>query len=302
MESSSKNKDLAIPMNKRLLIVDDEKEYLQTAMSYIIEDSIPHALLCAPNGKMGVEIAIKELPDIIIMDWEMPEMNGIEAIKQLKNIEATKDIPVIMATGIRLTKDDLKIAFDAGASDFIRKPLEKTEFISRISSHLKMADYLKSIQQKNEIIDSMEIERLNSKIDALESKKENDNNLFLSFTDTLKSIQLKLEELDCSDQNTKAKIETISSQIRQSINCFMNSCSDLNKPDKNFIKSLLGRFGNLTTGELQLCFMLKNKLSTKDIATISFREESSVKVARSRLRKKLGLNESANLVAFLEQY
>jgi DNA-binding response OmpR family regulator/DNA-binding CsgD family transcriptional regulator len=290
-------------MNKKILIIDDQVEYLQTAMLYIIEDSVPHALLCAPNGKTGVDIALKEIPDIIIMDWEMPEMNGIEAIKQLKKNKTTKDIPVIMATGMRMTKDDLKIAFDAGASDFIRKPLEKTEFISRVSSHLNMADYIKNIQNKTKIIDTMEIERLNREIDALKSKKENEQSLLVLFTDTLNSILKKVESLENSLPEPNQKVEPIKTQLRQSVNYFAKcNISEQDKPDEKFIKNLLIKYRNLSTGDIQLSFMLKNGLSTKDIATLTCREESSVKVARSRLRKKLNLKESDNLITFLEQF
>jgi DNA-binding response OmpR family regulator/DNA-binding CsgD family transcriptional regulator len=271
-------------------------------MSYIIEDSVPHALLCAPNGKAGVDIARNELPDIIIMDWEMPEMNGIEAIKQLKKNKTTKDIPVIMATGIRMTKNDLKIAFDAGASDFIRKPLDKTEFTSRISSHLKMAYYIKSIKNKNEIIDTMKVERLNREIDALKTKKENDKSLLVLFSDTLNAILKKVEALENNNPGTNKNVEPTKTKLKQSINYFTRcNMSEQDKPDKKFIKNLLSKYSKLTTGDIQLCYMLKNGLSTKDIATISCREESSVKVARSRLRKKINLKESDNLVTFLEQ-
>jgi DNA-binding response OmpR family regulator/DNA-binding CsgD family transcriptional regulator len=289
-------------MNRKILIVDDEKEYLQIAMNFIIEESIPYALLCAPNGKISIEIAEKELPDIIIMDWEMPEMNGIDAIKQLKKNELTKDIPVIMSTGLRLSPQDLKTAFDAGASDFMKKPLEKTEFIARVSSHLRMADYLKIIKKQANVIAETKINQLNNEIQSLHTKKDKDKALFYFFNEILKSFLEKLDSIDTSGKNTKSNIDIIINQVNQSIRSINNSCSGIENPTGNFIKLLIQKHNNLTPQEVQLCFMLKNKLSTKDIASITFREESSVKVSRSRLRKKLDLKESENLITYFDNF
>ena len=289
-------------MDYKILIVDDKKEYLQTAMQYIIEDSIPYALLCALNGESGVDIATKEIPDIIIMDWEMPGMSGIDAIRELKQNEQTKDIPVIISTGLRMLPSDLKVAFDAGASDFIRKPLEKTEFISRISSHLKMADYLKTIKLQENIIAQGKINHLNEKIDSLQSKIDNDNTLILFFNDTLQSILKKLEKANIENHNSQKEIQEISTILKQSINSLKQNFSNQSAPGKLFVKRLLEKHANLTHQEIQLCFMLKNKLSTKDIATITFREESSVKVSRSRLRKKLELKGDENLLTYIDRY
>lgn len=289
-------------MDYKILIVDDKKEYLQTAMQYIIEDSIPYALLCAQNGKRGIEVAIKEVPDIIIMDWEMPVMNGIDAIKELKQNKITTDIPIIISTGVRMSPTDLKIAFDAGASDFIRKPLEKTEFISRISSHLKLATYLKTIKSQENIIATTKIKHLNEKIDSLQSKIDNDNNLVLFFNNTLQSILNKLEKVNVENTSSQKRIQEISTILNQSLKSLKQNFSYKSAPGKLFVEKLLEQHADLTHQEIQLCFMLKNKFSTKDIATITFREESSVKVSRSRLRKKLKLNVDENLITYIDRY
>ena len=289
-------------MESKILIVDDQKEYLQTAMRYIIEDSIPYALLCAPDGEAGVEIAIMELPDIIIMDWEMPGMNGIDAIKHLKQNLSTKDIPVIMATGIRLSPEDLKTAFAAGASDFIRKPLEKTEFIARISSHLRMANHLKTIKKQEEELAAAAIAKLQEKIQFLQAKSEDDKAKFLFFHNMLLTFREKLTSMNIAGCSFEPEMKALLGQLEQSVRSLKKFDGKIDSPDKNFIHNLLNNHGNLTPQEIQLSYMLKNDLNTKDIATITFREEGSVKVARSRLRKKLQLDEAHNLVTYLCQF
>lgn len=288
-------------MDSKILIIDDEKEYLQMAMSYIVEESIPNALLFAPNGKVGIEVAIKEIPDIIIIDWEMPEMNGIDAIRKLKEIEATKDIPVIMSTGIRLSPDDLKTAFEAGASDFIRKPMEKTEFIARVTSHLRMAGYINTIIEKRNLITETATEHLNEKVYELQTRIDENKTQITFYNDVLESITSKLEIIKYNGDNIKENINSVINQIQQSVKKIKNIFSGLEKPNETFVKSLLKKHSNLTPQEIQLSFLLKNNLSSKDIATITFREESSVKVMRSRLRKKLRLEETVNLVSYMER-
>lgn len=289
-------------MNPKILIVDDKREYLQTAMNIIVEESYPYALLCAPNGKIALDIAIKEIPDIIIMDWEMPEMNGIEALVKLKNNALTKHIPVIMSTGIRLSIKDLKIAFDAGASDYLRKPLEKTEFIARIQSHLRMSICFKAIQRQKETLNASAIALLNQKIDTLEAVNQQGQSHLMFINQTLQAFLSKLESIDPTGINISQDISMLISKVRQSIQSLRHANSDINRPCRQFLQSYLQEHPKLTPGELQLSFMLRQGLSTKEIASLTFKEESSVKVSRSRLRKKLKLTESTNLVAYLDQF
>ncbi len=289
-------------MNQKILIVDDKKEYIQTVMNFILKEAIPHALLCAPNGKVAIEIARIEQPDIIIMDWEMPEMNGIEAIKYLKQLPETMDIPVILATGIRLTPVDLKEAFEAGASDFIRKPLEETEFLARMNSHLNLAKYIKTIRQQQDVIAVAQQKNLNEKISELKNRVAENETHRKYFKDILETVVKRLEEVEINDDSIKSEINQIISKLHISVKNFGIIQTNTNTPDDNFVRNLLARFSNLTPQEIQLSYMIRNNLSSKEIASITFREEASVKVARSRLRKKIELEPDTNLSNFLQQF
>jgi CheY-like chemotaxis protein len=132
-----------------ILVVDDQPDNLKIIADYIQEAGSQYSILKAPNGKFACQIAEDRIPDLIITDWEMPEMDGIEVIKYLKSKETTKDIPVIMATGIMLLPQNLKMAFESGAIDYIRKPIDKTELIARVSSMLQLSDSYKEIKLLN---------------------------------------------------------------------------------------------------------------------------------------------------------
>jgi len=286
-------------MDIKILIVDDRKEYIQTAIEYIIEDAIPYAILCAPNGEKGIEIAQKELPDIIIMDWEMPGIDGVLATKRLKQNELTKDIPIIIATGIRMSPENLKKAFDAGASDFLRKPLEKTEFLARINSHLKQAEYLKKIKAQSKIIDNAENEKLNDIITVLETSSEENHEIINFYDSIISNILVKIKKIETTKHNEINEIISALDLASKKVNIIKNKQY---YPNKSFAKKLLKKHSNLTPKDIQLSFYIKNDLQTKEIAELSFREVGSIKVARSRLRKKLGLLETENLCTYLNSF
>ncbi len=133
----------------KILVVDDNVEYADRIIDFLNETDIPFTFFQALNGKIACAIAEKKLPDLIITDWDMPEMDGIMLIKHLKSTESTKDIPIIMCTGVMTKTENLKTALDAGAIDYIRKPIEKLELIARVHSMLKLSDSMKKIKEQN---------------------------------------------------------------------------------------------------------------------------------------------------------
>jgi signal transduction histidine kinase len=143
-----------------ILIIDDEQSYLDIITNTLKNKN--HRVLQALNGRMGCKVAERFLPDIIIMDWEMPEMNGIEAIKYLKQQSITQEIPIIMATGVMTAVEHLESALEAGAIDYIRKPIDPIELYARINATLKLSRSYKEIKDQK-----MSLEDLNREKDGM---------------------------------------------------------------------------------------------------------------------------------------
>jgi serine phosphatase RsbU (regulator of sigma subunit) len=112
-------------------------------------------IILARDGLEACQRAIEEYPDLILMDIEMPEMNGIDAIRFLKNNFRTKNIPVIVFTAT----DVFQEVFDVGAIDFIEKPFNEESLIIRIKSALNLLDSYRAIERQK-----IEIEKRNHKI------------------------------------------------------------------------------------------------------------------------------------------
>ncbi|WP_208320304.1 response regulator [Hypnocyclicus thermotrophus] len=129
-------------MNKyTILIVDDTPENLDVLAGILNEE---YNIKVAKNGKIALKIAEKFLPDLILLDIMMPEMDGYEVCRNLKNNIQTKNIPVIFVTAKDQEVDE-KLGFEAGAVDYLTKPIRPTITKARIKTHLKLANQTKAL-------------------------------------------------------------------------------------------------------------------------------------------------------------
>jgi len=111
-------------MPKTILIVDDSAMIRRIVSQIIMEHR--HRPITAANGQEGVEAARAHQPDLIIMDIEMPVMDGIEATRRIKADSQTRAIPVIFFTALG-SEENISAAQDAGAIGFLNKPICKEE-------------------------------------------------------------------------------------------------------------------------------------------------------------------------------
>jgi CheY-like chemotaxis protein len=117
----------------RVLIVDDEVDIVST-VQYRLE-FCGFEVITAANGKEGIEKAVNEKPDIILLDIRMPVMNGHEVLERLKSCPELKDIPVIMLTAYSDAKDIAKAA-DLGVAGYVTKPFDFPDLMGKISNAL----------------------------------------------------------------------------------------------------------------------------------------------------------------------
>ncbi len=197
-----------------LLVADDKPDNLKVIKEILNHEQEQYILITVPNGKLLVEVALKKLPDLIITDWEMPEMNGLEATRLLKQHESTKDIPVLMYTGIMTSPQNLQMALEAGAIDFIRKPLDATELLARVQSMLHLGESYNKIKAQKE-----ELENLNDLKNKLLSIISHD---VRSPLNTLKGV-LFLFENNALAQDELQQITTSVKQQVQHLNHFLEN-------------------------------------------------------------------------------
>jgi len=120
---------------KKILIVDDSKVAAMT-QQLILRSLRDCEVITAEDGIKGVEKAVAEQPDLILMDVVMPRMNGFEACRLIRGHEATESIPIIMVT-TRSEPTHVDEGFASGCTDYIFKPIDTAQLLEKIE---KLAD------------------------------------------------------------------------------------------------------------------------------------------------------------------
>jgi len=121
-------------MKQKILVIEDEQD-IQTLLEYNLQQAGYEAVLCE-NGEDGLWLAIEHKPDLILLDWMLPLLSGIELLRQLRNRTDTREIPVIMMTAKGEEGDRLR-GLDGGADDYVTKPFSPAELVARIRAILR---------------------------------------------------------------------------------------------------------------------------------------------------------------------
>jgi len=118
---------------KRILVIEDNGTNMYL-IGFILRKN-GHEVIEARNGEEGVELAIKEKPDLILMDIQLPGIDGLEATRRIRESEADGEIPIIALTSYAMAGDKEK-AISAGCTGYIEKPINPETFIAEIEKYL----------------------------------------------------------------------------------------------------------------------------------------------------------------------
>ncbi|MBN1968773.1 MAG: response regulator [Candidatus Delongbacteria bacterium] len=202
-------------MNKkaRILIVDDVTNNIQVLGQMLKE--FRYNINIANNGVQALEVLSKTMPDLILLDVMMPEMDGYETIKHIRSNEKYRDIPVIFLTA-KSEPEDVAKGFELGAVDYVTKPFNAIELMARVKNHLELkeAREIKSkirqiemyramvvtanhniAQPLNVISGNLELIQIYNE-DKLDSRTKQCIKNALDASETIKELLHKLEEIE----------------------------------------------------------------------------------------------------------
>ena len=158
------NQKTAEPDRKKtptVLVVDDNQQNLELLQAYL--EDIDCETVPACDGLEALEIIAERPPDLILLDVMMPKMSGFEVCKKIKNSPKTSHIPVIMVTALN-EFGDIERGIDSGTDDFLSKPVNKLELLTRVKTMLKLKHlsdklertlaYLSEIEKQTQIAKS----------------------------------------------------------------------------------------------------------------------------------------------------
>jgi len=126
------------PTRLKVLAIDDNPDNLTTLQAVMHESLNGSTLITALNGPQGIELALAEDPDVILLDIVMAGMDGYEVCRRLKANEKLRPIPVVFLTALRTDRDSRIKALDCGAEGFLAKPLDEQELVAEVRAMAKV--------------------------------------------------------------------------------------------------------------------------------------------------------------------
>jgi DNA-binding response OmpR family regulator len=273
-------------MTKHHILIVDDNPYSVSLVSVVLSKNLDCDLSVAFDGPSAIKKARETIPDLILMDWQMPGIDGIRSIEILKEDLATAQIPVIMITCFS-EKSDLEKAFNTGVVDYIRKPFEAIELMARVRSVLQTNDYHRQM-----------IEAQKRELAAISLRNIQNEEFRHKYISELKQVKILLKT---GASEAPAYVDRIISELNSdfSDSSWSQFESRIKESDQEFYHNLGLKHPNLTPAEIKLCSLLRLNLSTKEIAGMTFQTYDSVRIARTRLRKKMNLSNDENLVGYL---
>ena len=136
----------------KVLVVDDERANVEVLTRMMKREG--YEVISASNGQLALEAVARERPDVVLMDVNMPVVNGFEVCRQLKRETATRLLPVILLTGLAATEDRLR-GIEAGADDFLSKPFAVDELRARVRSLTRLKRYTDELESAESVILSL---------------------------------------------------------------------------------------------------------------------------------------------------
>jgi len=293
---------------KKILIIDDEPDAIEV-FELLLSN---YEIVSITNPIDSIRAIIEISPDLIILDWVMPQKEGIDVLREIKMVGEIAEIPVILVSGVRMQSIHLSEALKTGSVDFIKKPIDGIELEARVMASIRMHDNIKETRQLLETLHANALEIAKAKTNYYQnelSKREREmivsaitifqNRKLLS---TLKSEIV--EDLTDLTPLQRAQIFSILERYENIANSFNWELFERRfiELSAGFYINLKADYPTLTFGEQQICAFFKLGLTIREISILNYSSYEAVRKAVHRLRKKLNIDAKTDLSLFLQAY
>ncbi len=240
--------DYQNPQNASILIVDDTIYNIQLLSLMLIRQG--YKVQEATSGLEALDKVNQQLPDIILLDIRMPDINGYEVCTRLKANPATKDVPIIFISSIEEPSEKVE-AFSVGGVDYISKPFQLIEVLARIETHLRLCSLQKKLQEQNEQLQlSAEVLSRSLKQERELSQMKTDfisvvSHEFRTPLTTIQSASELLEYYEWSKEEQVEQLHQIQSEVKH-MTALMEDVLFLSRSNTNKVKLNLTKFNLLS--------------------------------------------------------
>lgn len=294
--------------DKIILVIDDEFDVIDQVLSFLSDTFPDYTALNAPNGKIGWELIKEKRPQLVLTDWDMPELNGIRIAQLVKSNDQLKDIPVILMTGRHTSSHDLRYALGAGTVDYLRKPLDMIELEARVNMALTVYRAQKEIQEQHETIQHLlkqdklrleeELQAKNRKLSASAILDVEKNQLFKEIKQAIEVVSPLLKDHPKEHKKLQNLRSSVKNQFRLD-----NSWDDFKlhfeEVHPHFFQKVAEIKPGLSLQDTKLLAYLKLGMENKEIASVFNISPSSARTAVYRLKKKFDIAESEDFRTFV---
>jgi two-component system, sensor histidine kinase and response regulator len=211
-QARERQRSRVLPQND-IMIVDDNPANLKLLEDMLLQQA--HEVRSFPLGRLALAAAEKCPPDLILLDINMPEMNGYEVCERLKATPALADVPVIFLSALNEIEDKVK-GFHSGAVDYISKPFQFEEVHARVETHLKLHNLQQILKLHNERLEeavaerTLELAEANTRLTILDNAKDEFLSLIAhEFRTPLYGLlgagEIILETMPATEENTQLR-------------------------------------------------------------------------------------------------
>jgi cyclic di-GMP phosphodiesterase len=200
-----------------IMVVDDLPANLKLLEDMLKVDG--YRILSFPGGRLALAAAAQNPPDLVLLDINMPEMNGYEVCERFKASPDLSEVPVIFLSALNAIEDKVK-AFQSGGADYISKPFQLEEVQARVKTHLKLHALQQILRQHNDYLEEVVSQRTRQLKVAVERIKT-------SYSQTLQALGSALDLRDNETAGHSQRVTRYSLEIGQAMHCTEEELSEL---------------------------------------------------------------------------
>ncbi|MDP3442569.1 MAG: response regulator, partial [Ignavibacteria bacterium] len=186
----------------KILAIDDTMDNL-LVLKALVNEFYPNAVFLGANtGKQGLDLSLKEQPDLILLDIIMPDMDGFQVCKAIKKNPITQSIPVIMITAAKTGMESKVRSLESGADAFLTKPIDEVELKAQIGAMLRMKEAIDYKNNEKSLLEKLVLERTSMLEKELSERKL-----------TEEKLQIAIKNLEASKEAALNLMEDLQDEI-----------------------------------------------------------------------------------------